>query len=261
MTLKNSQVCRSCSEISQHIFTGTLIGHNVNYFECQSCGYLQTERPYWLEEAYSSPINEGDTGIMMRNQLNAKIVTSTMLMLGKLNGCIVDCAGGYGILVRLLRDFGVNALWSDRYCENILARGFEYSGQQADLVTAFEAFEHFVDPADELDRLLAIAPNLLLSTELIPSPTPKLEKWWYYGQEHGQHIGFFTEKTLQKLAHRRGKFLVSNGSSYHLITSEPVSHKKFKLIFKLSRYLPYLIRNKLKSKTWSDHELIIKKKI
>jgi Nif-specific regulatory protein len=45
--------------------------------------------------------------------------------LGSLFGTVVDCAGGYGILVRLLRDYGVNALWSDPYCENVLAKGFE----------------------------------------------------------------------------------------------------------------------------------------
>ena len=57
-----------------------------------------------------------------------------------------------GILVRLLRDYGVEALWCDQYCENLLARGFEYNGECADLVTAFEVLEHFVNPLEELDR-------------------------------------------------------------------------------------------------------------
>jgi hypothetical protein len=52
----------------------------------------------------------------------------------------VDCAGGYGILTRLLRDIGVDALWSDPFCQNLMALGFEHSNEPAELVTAFEEF-------------------------------------------------------------------------------------------------------------------------
>jgi hypothetical protein len=246
-------VCRCCAAHTSPVFGGLLLGHNIDYFDCSVCGYVQTETPFWLERAYADAINDSDTGIMARNQANARIVLATMLMLGKLDGTLVDCAGGYGILVRLLRDFGVNALWSDRYCENLLARGFEHTNEQADLVTAFEAFEHFVNPAEDLDRLLAIAPNVLFSTDIIADPAPKQDDWWYYGKEHGQHIGFFRIRTLQKLAQERGKFLVSNGVSYHLITDRPVNQLLWKMMIRASKLMPLLLRRKLVSKVWSDH--------
>jgi hypothetical protein len=228
----------------------------VNYFECPNCGYVQTETPYWLGRAYAEAINDSDTGIMMRNQANARIVLATMLMLGKLDGNLVDCAGGYGILVRLLRDYGVNALWSDRYCKNLVARGFEHTTETADLVTAFEAFEHFENPAEELDRLLGIAPNVLFSTEIIADPAPKHDDWWYYGKEHGQHIGFFRIQTLEKLAQERGKSLLSDRVSYHLIADQPISKALWKLLIRANRLLPLLLRRRLTPKTWSDHELM-----
>jgi len=221
------------------------------------CGYVQTEEPYWLDSAYSDAINESDTGILVRNQVNVRIVLATMMMLGNLNGTLVDCAGGYGILVRLLRDLGVNALWSDRYCNNLLARGFEHTSGNADLVTAFEAFEHFLSPAEELDNLLKISPNVLLSTEIISSPIPSHDSWWYYGREHGQHIGFFKVKTLQKLANDRGKYLITSGNSYHLMTDEPVNTKIWHALIKFNRIIPLLLRRKLASKTWLDHMLIL----
>jgi hypothetical protein len=190
---------------------------------------------------------------MSRNNTNARIVLGATLLFGKLDGVVIDYAGGYGILVRLLRDLGIGALWSDSYCQNLLAKGFEYTNENATLVTSFEAFEHFVHPAEELDRLLLIAPNVLLSTELIADATPSHDAWWYYGKEHGQHIGFFRFKTLEKLAKDRGKLLLHYGGSYFLIVDKPISRMLLKLTFRGRRLLPFILRRQLTSKTWADH--------
>lgn len=251
-----TDVCRLCGSQSPYLQSGVLLDMQVNYFECPNCGYVQTETPYWLGRAYTKAINDSDTGILVRNQINARIVLATMLLLGKLDGSVIDCAGGYGILVRLLRDYGINALWSDRYCNNLVARGFEHRAETADLVTSFEAFEHFENPGDELDKLLRIAPNILLSTDIVADPAPKQDDWWYYGREHGQHIGFFRVRTLERLARERGKYLLSNGVSYHLITNRPVNRTLWRLLITKNRLLPMLLRHRLSPKTTSDHELI-----
>jgi hypothetical protein len=256
MKKENNQSCRSCHGAVNQIFSGNLIGNNVIYYECQTCGYVQTEVPYWLEQAYAEAINTSDTGIMLRNQVNTRIVLGVAWLLGKLDGNLVDYAGGYGILVRLLRDLGLNALWFDPYCQNLLAKGFEFKDEKADLVTSFEAFEHFVNPAEELDRLLCIAPNVLFSTELISDPTPTHDDWWYYGKEHGQHIGFFRIRTLEKLAQERGKYLVSNGASYHLISDKPINQMVWRLMIRFNKIMPILLKHKLVSKVWLDHDKI-----
>lgn len=247
------KTCRCCKRETEYLWQGELLNKPVNYFECPHCGYVQTEYPTWFDRAYEDTINESDTGIMSRNLKNARIVLLVALLLGNLNGTVVDCAGGFGILVRLLRDYGINALWSDLYCQNLLARGFEYNGEAAFLATAFESFEHFVDPSHELEKLLSIAPNVLLSTNLVGDQVPEQNQWWYYGKEHGQHIGSFRLKTLKILAGNFGKEIVSDGRAYHLITDKTINTQTWKLALRLNKILAFLIKKTLASRTWSDH--------
>ncbi len=236
------------------ILGGLVLENFINYYECESCGYVQTESPYWLDRAYASIINNCDTGIMLRNQANVSLVLATLKALGLMNGTVVDCAGGYGILVRLLRDRGVNALWSDPYCKNLLAVGFEHSRENASLVTAFEAFEHFVNPMIEAEKLFAVAPNLLFSTDLIATPAPALDQWWYYGLNHGQHIGFFRLQTLQFIARKFDKYLISNGKGCHLFSDKPLRSWQWNLNVRIARRIPSLYGRGLVPKAWQDYE-------
>jgi hypothetical protein len=249
-----SESCRVCGRPSRYLFHGRLLGRDVAYYECDGCRYVQTERPTWLDEAYAEAINISDTGILRRNERNARLVIRILMLLGRLDGRVVDCAGGYGILVRMLRDRGVQALWRDRYCENLLARGFEARDDTpADLVTAFEALEHFVDPVAEMEALFARAPSVLVSTDLIATPTPRPGDWWYYAPEHGQHIGFYRLATLRQLAARFGRHLYSDGKAYHLFTTEPLPEWRWRLARKTSRIAPLFARLRLRSLVWSDH--------
>jgi hypothetical protein len=255
--LKKVCNCRVCERLSIELFQGALLDQNVTYYECKNCGYVQTEHPYWLDRAYLNAINVSDTGIMARNLSNSRVTLATLACLGKLRGSIVDYAGGYGILVRLLRDYGVDALWFDQYCQNILAKGFEYQpGTSVELVTAFEVFEHFVDPVVEIETLFAIAPNVLLSTQIISNPAPDLGKWWYYGNHHGQHIGFFRVKTLEFLAGKYNKHISTDGHTYHLFSEKkPVSKLWSLFINRHINRLPTLYAMmRLQSKIWSDNK-------
>jgi hypothetical protein len=247
--------CRICKGVISAPFSSAeLFSKRIDYFECGLCGYVQTEEPSWMDQAYASPINSCDTGIMVRNQQNVGIVLATLRTIRIKQGCVVDCAGGYGVLVRLLRDYGVDALWTDPYCKNLFAIGFEHAAEKSDLVTAFEAFEHFIDPPSEMEKMLSIAPNVLISTKIIPSPTPAFKEWWYYGLDHGQHIGFFRVETFEYLAKKFGKFLVTDGSNYHLFTELPVSSIIWRIKIKLAQRWPILFTKGLKSKTWNDFE-------
>jgi hypothetical protein len=191
---------------------------------------------------------------MLRNQINVGKVLVTLAALGNRFARVIDYAGGYGILVRQLRDKGVDALWSDPYCTNLLAIGFEHTDEDASLVTAFEAFEHFVEPLREVEKLFSLAPNLLISTELVATPSPAPEEWWYYGLDHGQHIGFYRMQTLEWIAKKFNKHLLSDGRGYHVFTETKISAAYWHLACKLFSRMPSLFTRGLRSKVWSDFD-------
>ena len=254
--------CRCCSKIlTRELFSANLLKKNVKYFSCNNCGYVQTEEPSWLEEAYASAINKSDTGIMSRNLSNISLVLATLILTKNRNSIVVDCAGGHGFLVRLLRDIGVNAFWSDPYCQNLVAKGFEYvntnhlNTKKVNLITAFESFEHFVRPYDEMIKLLDVAPNILLTTNIIPDPAPLPSNWWYYGLEHGQHIGFYRLRTLQYLADKFGLYLISDGASRHFFSKQKYSYHTWRILIYITNKFPNLLQMGMQSKIWEDHLL------
>jgi hypothetical protein len=175
----------------------------------------------------------------------------TLLSYGNLRGKVVDHAGGYGILVRLLRDAGIQAEWSDKYCENILARGFEATREKCDLLTAFEVLEHMVDPVSEIERMLDDAKTVLLSTELIPTSVAPSKNWWYLAPEHGQHIGFFRRATLTTIAAKLGCYCESYGYSIHIFSRRRIP-RSWHALQRLSRFWPLLRPIMPDSKTQSD---------
>lgn len=257
---QNLSNCRCCGETPViELFDAEVLGRKVAYFECATCGYVQTEEPTWLDTAYASVMNLSDTGIMARNLSNVSLVLATLAVMGDRKSAVVDYAGGHGFLVRLLRDAGIDAFWADPYSENLVARGFEYQrAGQPSLVTAFEAFEHFVSPIEEMEKLLGIAPNILLTTNVIAAPAPKPNDWWYFGLDHGQHIGFFRVQTLQYLADKFGLQLLTDGISTHLLSQQKYSYRVWSLFRQVAWRMPELFQLGLESKTWGDHLSISK---
>lgn len=252
--LVSSETCRLCGALSTFTFSGQVLCHAVKYYDCAACGFFQTEFPHWLGEAYSSAINDADTGIMWRNLKNVPRVIGTLMAFGKLKGRVVDHAGGYGILVRLLRDRGIDARWQDKYCQNLVARGFESGEEACDLVTAFEVFGHFIDPVAELRGMLDRAPLVLLSTELVREQSPPAPDWWYLASEHGQHIAFFRKRTLMWMANRLGVHCESDGRQVHLFSREKIPWY-WRRLLRRPGLVRYVAGRQLQSLRNADHAL------
>jgi hypothetical protein len=201
----------------------------VKYFCCRTCGFLQTEEPYWLGEAYSSAIASIDTGILYRNLLNQQVTTAVINVLFPRIGSALDFGAGHGIFVRLMRDTGFNFFWQDLHATNDYARGFEHTADaHYDFVTSFEVLEHLVDPYETIAEMMRLSPALLVSTELVPDPTPKVRDWWYYATASGQHVSFYSLESLRFIARKFGRHLVSCGP-YHLFTQSPQSELLFRM--------------------------------
>ncbi len=217
---------------------------------------MQTEKPYWLAEAYEESICITDTGMLARNTFLAQIMAVLLYFLFNKQASFVDYAGGYGVFVRLMRDKGFDFYWHDVYTNNIFAKGFEYCDQKAiDLVSSFESFEHFVDPRKEIESMLAIAPSLLFTTQLLPNPIPQPNEWWYYACNQGQHISFYSVKTFEYLSQCYGLHFHSHWG-IHLLTRKKINGFAFKKLVEHHMRLFKFVVKRMKSKTVSDSQQV-----
>lgn len=219
--------CNICNGITTE-FAKTLIRkkRTARFLRCSNCGFIFVENPTWLSEAYAQPIDPSDTGYVWRNLWARDKMRDCIESDLNPNGRFLDYAAGYGIFVRLMRDAGYDFRWSDLYCPNLFARGFEAPEPLTgpyEAVTAFEVFEHLTNPTEEMKKLSAITSCLIFSTKLVSEPAPKPDDWWYYGLENGQHIAFYSRKSLESLAARFGYRLVTDGTDLHAFSKKQVS--------------------------------------
>jgi hypothetical protein len=254
-------ICKICNSNTKQVFTSKILKkYDVKYFKCDNCGYLFTEEPFWLEEAYSRSINLSDTGLLDRNIYFSKILAIIIFFCFNKKEPFLDYAGGYGVFTRLMRDIGFDFYWDDPYTNNLFANGFEKNVSMKprfELVTAFEVFEHLVNPKDELKKMLLHSDTVIFSTELMKQEIPDPKDWWYYGFNHGQHISFYTKRTLTILAKQFNlKYYSVRG--LHIITPKTFNNYLLVLLKILGSFgLLQIIKLGLKSKTFLDH-LILK---
>ncbi|MFA4828255.1 MAG: class I SAM-dependent methyltransferase [Thermodesulfovibrionales bacterium] len=206
----------------------------ISYFKCDHCGFIQTEEPCWLKESYSHAINRSDVGLVTRNLSLAKITKCLIFTLFDKNARFIDYGSGYGLLVRLMRDSGLDFYYYDKFCENILSPGFEADTScktRYELLTAFEVFEHLVNPLEEIENMFSFSQDILFTTELLPINNPGPSEWWYYGLEHGQHISFYNLKTLKVIAQIYNMNVYSAGS-VHLLSKRKINKHLFTFLTK-----------------------------
>ena len=253
-----NSICNICNSGTKNIFNAKILNkYNIDYYQCNHCDFVQTEKPYWLAEAYDNPMNYTDTGIMLRNERSSKILTSLLFLFFDVNKKYLDYAGGYGIFTRIMRDKGFDFYWTDPYTKNLLSRGFEKKdGDQYYLVTSFESFEHFENPMEEIAKIFKFSKNVVFSTELIPANLPSPKDWWYYGTEHGQHISIYSKKALQIIAEKYKTHYYSLGNIHFFSERKIGLFGSLFLKFKYAKHVLYLsyflFRLFTKSKTFSD---------
>jgi len=225
--------CRLCGVSTRPIGRQRLLDkYDVEYFSCPRCDLIQTELPYWLDEAYAQAISRLDTGAVTRNQMSARLtaVIATLLELPANARCL-DYGGGHGVFVRMMRDLGREFRWFDKYAENHYALGFEgdVTAHYA-LVTAFEVLEHFADVRGDLEQLFASQPDhVLVGTVLHAGHQPG---WWYYLLESGQHVAFYSRRTMAWIAEKFGYDVIA-GNDYSLFVRRPLGAIRRALLSRL----------------------------
>lgn len=218
------------------LFTAKVLNkYDVKFYRCADTGFIQTEEPYWLADAYSSAITKLDVGLVYRNLQLAERASNLLLNSFNKSAQFLDYAGGYGLFTRLMRDKGFDFYHTDPYCQNIFAEYFDLNtlpaSQRFELVTAFEVFEHLANPLEDIKRMLGFSYNLLFSTELQPENVQQLNDWHYFSPETGQHVAFYNQASLKAIANQLGYNFYTDGKFLHLFTqttfsSNPLAPKK-----------------------------------
>jgi 2-polyprenyl-3-methyl-5-hydroxy-6-metoxy-1,4-benzoquinol methylase len=245
--------CKICENSTELLFNQKVLQkHDVKYYKCSSCELIFTEEPHWLEEAYSESINLNDTGLISRSIEHSRLLSTIIFFFFDRKKQFLDYAGGYGVLVRLMRDLGFDYLWDDLYTKNLHAVGFEHKeNKNYDLISTIECFEHLVDPNAEMEKILKLGSSIYFSTEIAPSKNPKPNEWNYYGFDHGQHIMFYSVDTLKFMATKFGLNLYTDGKKYHLFSKKkfwinPILLAKLLDKFGFSKFLKPLMKKQRK---------------
>ena len=251
-------VCKICGGRCVFIHKAKILAkYLVKYYQCSKCYFLQTEEPFWLEEAYQKSINISDTGYISRNIYLSRISSVLIYLFFNRKARFIDYGGGYGVFVRLMRDIGFDFYWQDVYTQNLFARGFEAEEGRYELLTSFETFEHFDQPDQEIRNMLEYSDNILFSTELYGSDVPLVDDWHYYGLDHGQHISFYNIKTLQFIARKYSLNLWSNGKSLHVLMKRKVNPFLMSTVCCSERFgLSALVKKMMDGRTLSDWEIL-----
>jgi len=241
-------LCKICASATSPQETARILGkYDVRLYHCPACGFVQTEDPYWLDEAYAEPFMKNDIGLVRRNLDLSTAAAPLISCLFDRKARFLDYGGGNGLFVRLMRDKGYDFYWHDKYAKNIFAAGFAAGERRGfELVTAFELFEHLPNPSETVREMLEYSENILFSTRLVPSPRPRAGEWWYYALDGGQHVSFYQAGSLGFLAKQLGLRLCTNGVSLHLLSRRRFSNAIFSLLsrVRVARILDALIKRK-----------------
>ena len=207
-------VCRLCGAQAELVWTDKLLGrYQVGYYRCGECESLMTERPTWTEEAYGSTSRPTDVAAAGRaDQYRVLIFWLWKFFHFRENDRLLDWGGGDGLLVRKLRDDGINALLYDEYTKNNYAIGFEGDpNEHFSMITSFEVWEHLTDPRTDLQLVFAHQPDaLLISTQLYRGQD---KTWPYLAAWSGRHVFFWSPKAMEKVGELFGYNVVVGTSN------------------------------------------------
>ncbi|WP_026520074.1 class I SAM-dependent methyltransferase [Butyrivibrio sp. FCS006] len=217
--------CQICTDKMVYFDKAKILNkYDAIYYRCPTCGFIATETPYWLDEAYSSAITNLDIYLVERNIKYGKRISALINTFFPNTKNCLDYGAGYGMFVRIMRDNGHNFEWYDKYCNNLFAQYHEKTSEKYDIITALEVFEHLPSPMREISNIFRMTDTLIFTTSTIPmrKKIKKVEDWEYFAPEHGQHVSFYSKRTLEIIAAKYSKHYVGT-NGLHIISDKKIS--------------------------------------
>lgn len=260
--------CNVCGKESQYVFSKNIMNKykDIKYYKCPNCGFLQTEKPFWIDESYEHEAISIDPDRLKRNIFLRNFLMKFINKFFDENIKVLDFAGGEGILTRLMLDKGYDFTNYDKYSNPLYSFGHNISkiDSKYDLIISSEVMEHIENPYEELDTIFKYTDNYFFTTCM---QVDDIENWFYLIPENGQHISFYTNNAIAYLAEKYNMNCYSDlywchfftkkdlGNSFTIITEQQFNenefeHKTFnKLTFKNnSNFASYSIQQEPKKK-------------
>ncbi|MCG3144869.1 MAG: hypothetical protein HONDAALG_02379 [Gammaproteobacteria bacterium] len=218
---KPTRICKLCGAETARKFSLHLVdGLDGDYFECQSCQFLQSHHldsksPDELQQLYDNERNlELDSGAAWRqacvvNRIE-QLVKLGLITNGPGRFKLLDFGCGSGFIASYLaHQFGWQAISYDQYARPVFSPQFALH-DWADvirqgpynLIVASEVFEHFIDPKGQIDQLrMALAEDhgFMFITTGLYLPDECNEQWNYLAPQSGQHVSFYSRKSMYEV--------------------------------------------------------------
>lgn len=192
-----------------------LQGFDARFYWCSEDCCIFTPEPSWLDRSYEGALSMSDVGAVARSKDLSELTGILLSTLFKKNLRCLDYGAGYGLFVRMMRDLGYDFSYWDPIGPNIFANGFSLESptdETFSCVTAFEVIEHLLAPVSDLAAVTAASDLVVLSTSIVPDSLPRLDEWWYYSLETGQHVTLWRPAGIKRLAKELGFHSISIGS-------------------------------------------------
>lgn len=257
--------CKICKNYSPQYGEGLILNkYHVKFYKCNDCGFIQTESPFWLNESYEEAITKSDVGLISRNIEMAEFTKLFIISSFNPKDRFVDYGGGFGIFARIMRDWGFDYYRYDPYCKNLFSDIFDANKKSKyGLLSAWEVFEHLINPLESIEDMLSFSQNILFSTKLLPVIPKTIGDWWYYGLDHGQHISFYSIKTIEKIAQKFNLRFHFSKNSIHFIGKDELNKLIVNILIskRLKIFRKILFKRQLNSLLEKDYFLVTGKNL
>lgn len=224
---EHTKECELCGgEVSYKFSSVVLDNIRANYYECQNCHMLRSDHLDGDACSLAHVYRIGnkldlDTGAAWRQYCVVRRLEK-LFRYGIIKPRVrrlkaLDLGGGSGFTGSyLISRLGWDAYTYDPFSNPSYLPGRflrEWPSVQNkgpfDLIIATEVFEHFVRPRDEIKKITAILPSstayLYVTTKLY-TPEVKDASWPYLARETGQHVCFYSRKSVKQIARLLGNF-------------------------------------------------------
>lgn len=199
-------------------------GRSTIYHRCRDCGFIftadfdQYTSKDWATQIYNDEYVVVDPDYRERRPLLTCTMIESQFSRNETIG--LDFGAGSGLMAKTLRNRGWLYDAYDPFGEVNMS---SERRQMYNVCSAFEVFEHLVDPISEMKDLLAMcSPDKLAlvigtnASDGVVSEQSRLS-WWYAAPRNG-HISLFSKEALRRMAQRFELNYASFGSSTHFLT-------------------------------------------